>query len=133
MKINNSLIRSATVAALGGLLFGFDTAVISGVEGTLRILYMDSYTSMSGWFGSLGFWHGFTVASALIGTIIGSIIFGRPADIFGRKKMLFVLGGLYLISAIGSAMAFGWTFFMVMRFIGGLAVGGSSVVAISGR
>ncbi len=129
MKIKNTLIRSATVAALGGLLFGFDTAVISGVEGTLRVLYNDSYVSMTGWFGSLGFWHGFTVASALIGTIIGSIILGRPADIYGRKSMLFVLGGLYLVSAVGSALATSWTFFMIMRFIGGLAVGGSSVVA----
>jgi MFS transporter, SP family, xylose:H+ symportor len=129
MKIKGALIQSAAIAALGGLLFGFDTAVISGAEGTLRELYSDTYSSFSEFLGNESFWHGFTVATALIGTIIGALIFGKPADIFGRKKMLFVLGALYFISAIGSALAFDWWFFAVMRFLGGLGVGGSSVVA----
>jgi len=77
-----SLLRSALIAALGGLLFGFDTAVISGAEGTLRELYAARYASFSTILGSESFWHGFTVASALIGTIIGSMIFGKPADRF---------------------------------------------------
>lgn len=129
LKIKGVLLRSAVIAALGGFLFGFDTAVISGAEGTLSKLYEQNYEFLSQLFGSINFWHGFTVASALIGTIIGALVFGKPADIFGRRKMLFVLGALYFISAIGSALAFNWMFFVIMRFIGGLAVGGSSVVA----
>jgi sugar porter (SP) family MFS transporter len=128
-KIKGMLIRSAVIAALGGFLFGFDTAVISGAEGTLSEFFNQNYTSLSQIFGTVNFWHGFTVASALIGTILGALIFGKPADMFGRRKMLFVLGALYFISAIGSALAFNWIFFVIMRFIGGLAVGGSSVVA----
>jgi len=129
MKIKGALVRSALIAALGGLLFGFDTAVISGAEGALKIFFNDTYQSMTGFFGSTGFWHGFTVASALIGTIIGSLSFGKPADKYGRRKILFVLGALYFVSAIGSALAWNWSSFIISRFIGGLAVGGSSVVA----
>lgn len=129
MKIKGALLRSAAVAALGGLLFGFDTAVISGAEGTLRIIFSDTYTSLSALIGKPGSWHGFTVATALIGTIIGSILFGKPADKYGRRKILFILGACYLFSAIGSALAWGWGSFVFFRFVGGLAVGGSSVVA----
>jgi sugar porter (SP) family MFS transporter len=110
-------------------LFGFDTAVISGAEGTLKVLFAEAYISLSSILGTETFWHGFTVASALIGTIAGALAFGKPADAFGRKRMLYVLGILYFISALGSALAFNWSFFVIMRFIGGLAVGGSSVVA----
>lgn len=129
MKMKPALLRSALVAALGGLLFGFDTAVISGAEGSLRVLFAETYTSLSSFLGTESFWHGFTVASALIGTIAGALVFGKPADLFGRKRMLYILGILYLISALGSALAFNWFFFVIMRLIGGLAVGGSSVVA----
>ena len=129
MKIKGALIKSALVAALGGLLFGFDTAVISGAEGALKELYASRYLSLSELFGSPGFWHGFTVASALIGTIIGSFLFGKPVDKYGRRKILFVLGALYFISALGSALAWDWSSFVVFRFIGGLGVGGSSVIA----
>ena len=128
-KIKGSLFRSALIASLGGLLFGFDTAVISGAEATLSDIYLPVYKSLANHFGSLNFWHGFTVASALIGTIIGSIAFGRPADRYGRRSMLFLIGALYMISALGSAFAFDWWFFVVMRLIGGIAVGGSSVVS----
>ena len=102
MKIKGALLRSALIAALGGLLFGFDTAVISGAEGSLKELYLGSYISFSRIFGNTTFWHGFTVASALIGTIIGSMIFGKPADKYGRRKTLFIIGELYFISAIRS-------------------------------
>ena len=129
MKIKRALLRSAIIAALGGLLFGFDTAVISGAEGTLRLVFSDTYDLLSGFIGNPGSWHGFTVASALIGTIIGSILVGKPADKHGRRKILFVLGALYLISALGSALAWSWASFVIFRFIGGLAVGGSSVAA----
>ena len=129
MKIKGALVRSALIAALGGLLFGFDVAVISGAEGALKELYAEKYYVLSEFFGSDGFWHGFTVASALIGTIIGSLVFGKPADKYGRRKILFFLGALYFISAVGSAFAWSWFTFLSFRFIGGLAVGGSSVIA----
>ncbi len=122
-------MRSAIIASLGGLLFGFDTAVISGTEGTLKVIFSATYESLSGFFGNAGFWHGFTVASALIGTIIGSIVVGKPADRLGRRKVLIVLGALYFISAIGSALAWSWSSLVFFRLFGGLAVGGSSVVA----
>ena len=129
MKIKESLFRSALIASLGGLLFGFDTAVISGAEATLSDIYLPVYESLAKSFGNVSFWHGFTVASALIGTIIGALVFARPADRYGRRSILFLLGALYLISAMGSAFAFDWWFFIVMRLVGGLAVGGSSVVS----
>ena len=129
MKIKGALLRSAAIAALGGLLFGFDTAVISGAEGTLKLIFSDTYRSLSGFIGNPGSWHGFTVATALIGTIIGSLLVGRPADRRGRRTILFVLGAFYFISALGSALAWNWASFVIFRFIGGLAVGGSSVVA----
>ena len=132
MKVNGFLLKSALVASLGGLLFGFDTAVISGTEQALQRLYQGTYEDMAnifhvGFLGSTGFWHGFTTASALIGTILGAWLVFKPSDIFGRKKTLFVLGLLYFISAAGSAFAWNWYSFVIFRFIGGLAVGGSSV------
>ena len=117
-RLTASLIRSALVAALGGLLFGFDTAVISGTTDWLR-----------SHFGLSDFALGFTVASALIGTIIGSITVGRPADAWGRRGILFALAVLFLVSAIGCAGAWDWYSFMFFRFVGGLAVGGASVVS----
>lgn len=105
-------------AALGGFLFGFDTAVISGCEQTLQSL-----------FGSSVFEHGLTVSIALIGTVIGSIYGGIPADKYGRKASLFIVAVLYFVSAFGSAMAWDWYSFLAFRFIGGFGVGISSVVA----
>ena len=113
-----TLITSTVVAALGGLLFGFDTAVISGTT-----QWLDGVFNLS------SFWLGFTVASALIGTVIGAIIIGRPADRFGRRTILFFLAVFYFVSAIGSALAWSWYAFLFFRFIGGLAVGGASVVS----
>lgn len=112
------LFRSTIVAALGGLLFGFDTAVISGAEKSLIAI-----------FGLSNLWYGFTVASALIGTIVGSITVGRPSDVFGRKKTLMMMGVFYFVSAVGSALAWNWYWFLIFRFIGGIAVGGASVVS----
>jgi len=116
--LNRTLITSTVVAALGGLLFGFDTAVISGTTHWLERVYHLS-----------SFWLGFTVASALIGTIIGALAVGRPADLYGRRGVLIVLAVLYFLSAIGSALAWSWHAFLLFRFLGGLAVGGSSVVS----
>jgi len=128
------LLRSALVASLGGLLFGFDTAVISGAEQTLQTLYAGTYASLAAALGKLGvlgnpgFWHGCTTASALIGTILGAWMSGRPSDAFGRRRTLFLLATLYLVSAVGSAFAWNWLSFVTARFLGGVAVGGSSVV-----
>ena len=118
VKLNRYLFGSALVAALGGLLFGFDTAVISGTTDWLRNEFKLTDFSL-----------GFTVASALIGTIIGSITVGKPADIVGRREILFMLSVLFFISAIGCSLAWGWWSFMTFRFLGGLAVGGASVVS----
>ena len=118
VKSKPTLVLSAFVAALGGLLFGFDTAVISGTTHWLeRTFDLTNFTL------------GFTVASAILGTITGAVIVGRPADRFGRRNVLFVLALLYLFSAIGSAMAQHWIPFLIFRFMGGIGVGGSSVVA----
>lgn len=113
-----ALIGAVIVAALGGLLFGFDTAVISGTTDWLKKE-----------FGLNDFWLGFTVASALIGTIIGSIIVGKPSDKFGRRGVLFILAVFYFVSGIGCAFAWDWWSFMIFRFLGGIAVGGASVVS----
>ncbi len=118
MKLSGYLIRSTVVAALGGFLFGFDTAVISGTTGWLRQIFELSDLSL-----------GFTVASALIGTIVGALAIGRPSDILGRRKALFILAALYFISAVGCAFSRSWYSFMIFRFIGGLGVGGASVVS----
>jgi MFS transporter, SP family, xylose:H+ symportor len=118
MKINRYLLGSAVVAALGGLLFGFDTAVIAGAEKTLQNLFNLSDQM-----------HGFTGASALIGTIIGALIMAKPADVFGRRGILFVLALLYFVSAIGCALAWNWYAILFFRFVGGLGVGGASVIA----
>jgi len=128
------LLRSAIVAALGGLLFGFDTAVISGAEQTLQTLFAGTYDSLAaamghvGFMGKPGFWHGCTTASALIGTIIGALLASKPSDTLGRRRTLTILAILYFISAVGSGLAWDWWSFVIARFIGGLAVGGSSVV-----
>lgn len=111
------LFYSSLVAALGGLLFGFDTAVISGAEQDIKVV-----------FGLDGFWHGFTNSIALIGTIVGAVVSGRIGDYYGRRKSLIVLALFYFVSAIGSGMAGSWYFFLFSRFIGGLAVGVSSVI-----
>ena len=110
-------VRIALIAALGGFLFGFETAVISGAEKTIQQLW--SLTP---------FWQGFTVASSLIGTVLGSLIAGIPAQRFGRKKVLIAIALMYLVSAAGCALTSGWFLFVTFRFIGGVAVGASSVV-----
>ncbi len=117
MKKHQIVLWSVTVA-LGGFLFGFDTAVISGAEQEIqRVWTLDALQ------------HGLTVSIALIGTVIGALFGGIPSDRLGRKKTLFWIAVLYLISAIGSALAFDWTTFMIFRFLGGLGVGASSVAA----
>jgi len=117
MKPNSYLLKSTIVAALGGLLFGFDTAVIAGTTHALSDTFHLSPTAL-----------GVTVSSALWGTIIGSFFAGIPGDKFGRRDSLRIMAVLYLISALGCAFAWDWTSFVLFRFIGGLGIGGSSVL-----
>lgn len=117
MKINSFLLRCTLIAALGGFLFGFETAVISGAEKTIQQLW-----SLS------DFLLGFTVAASLIGTVIGSMIAGRPAQRYGRKKVLMAIALMYLVSAVGCSLTPTWILFIIFRMIGGIAVGASSVV-----
>ena len=117
MKLNSTLLKSTVVAALGGLLFGFDTAVIAGATQSLKTLYQLS---------PLG--EGFTVASALVGTVIGSMLAGIPGDRYGRRDSLRMMAVLYVISALGCAFAWNWVALVAFRFVGGLAIGGSSVL-----
>jgi sugar porter (SP) family MFS transporter len=105
-------------AALGGFLFGFDTAVISGAEREIQEVWKLNDLA-----------HGLAIAMALYGTVIGALFGGIPADKFGRKKSLLWIGALYLVSAVGSGLAGDPYTFMIFRFIGGLGVGASSVVA----
>lgn len=106
------------ILALGGFLFGFDTAVISGVEKKIQSLFNLS-----------PFWHGFTIASALLGTVAGALFAGAPTDRYGRKPVLFSIAFLFFIAAVGSAIATNVASFIIFRFLGGIAVGASSVVA----
>jgi MFS transporter, SP family, xylose:H+ symportor len=112
------LALSALVAALGSFLFGFDTAVISGTTGALRSVFHLSD-------GMLGF----TVSSALLGTMVGALGMARPAERWGRRPMLALLAVLFLVSAAGSAFAWNWYALIFFRFLGGIAVGGASVVS----
>ncbi|MFS4466707.1 sugar porter family MFS transporter [Maribacter sp. 2210JD10-5] len=111
-----TLISFAT--ALGGFLFGFDTAVISGAN-----LYIQPYFELNEWA------FGFTVSSMLIGCALGGIFFGAPSDRYGRKPMLIITAILFLISAVGSALATSLSSFIIFRLIGGLGVGGASMLS----
>ncbi len=117
MKLKRTLLKSTIVAALGGLLFGFDTAVISGTTGGLTQTY-----------GLTPFLLGETVFSALFGTVLGAMLAGIPGERFGRRDSLRVMAILYLISGLGCALAWNWYALVIFRFIGGLGVGGSSVL-----
>lgn len=105
-------------AALGGFLFGFDTAVISGCEQELQSVFSSSV-----------FEHGLTVSIALIGTVLGAFFGGYPSEKYGRKITLLFIALLYVVSALGSALAWNWDSFLVFRLLGGIGVGISSVAA----
>jgi MFS transporter, SP family, arabinose:H+ symporter len=116
-RVNLLLAKSTIVAALGGLLFGFDTAVIAGATSALTSAYHLTPASL-----------GLTVAIALWGTILGAMLAGFPGDRYGRRDSLRALALLFFASALGCAFAWNWFAFVSFRFIAGLAIGGSSVL-----
>ena len=116
--MNKHLLFWSITVGLGGMLFGMDMTVISGVEKTIKDLWhLDDWT------------HGFAMATALYGTVIGAAFGGIPADKYGRKNTLLWIGLSFLFSSIGAALANDVNTFMVFRFLGGLGIGASSVVA----
>jgi SP family arabinose:H+ symporter-like MFS transporter len=117
IRLNALLIRSIVVGALGGLLFGFDTAVIAGTTQQLSQVFNLTPKEL-----------GFTVSIALLGTIIGAMFSGILGDRLGGRESLRILAGFYVISALGCALAWSWPSLLIFRFIGGLGIGGSSVL-----
>ncbi len=117
LKGNGYPLRISLIAAIGGFLFGFEVSVISGAEKTIQQLWSLNAN-----------WLGFTVASSLIGTVLGSLVVGTPVQTLGRKKVLIGIAIMYLLSAIGCALSHVWLLFVAFRFLGGIAVGASSVV-----
>lgn len=116
--VNRRIVFWAITSALAGFLFGFDTVVISGAEQKIQAL----------WGLSSGV-HGLAIASALYGTVLGSLFGGWPADRFGRRKTLLCIGVLYIVSALGCALANGIAIFIAARVIGGIGIGISTVAA----
>ena len=117
LKLNAYLVKSTVVAALGGLLLGFDTAVIAGATRDLSRIYDLSPAML-----------GVTVSSALWGTILGAAFSGIPGDRWGRRDSLRAMAVLYFVSALGCAFAGNWSFLVFFRFVAGIAIGGSSVL-----
>jgi len=117
MNRNNVFLWSLVIA-LGGFIFGFDTAVISGAE-----------QSIQKYWGLTTVQHGLTVSIALIGTIIGALSGAIPSDRLGRRTTLYIIALLYLVSSLGTALATDWYVFLLFRLLGGIGVGASSVTA----
>lgn len=117
MAINRVLAKSALVGALGGLLFGFDTAVIAGSTHSLTNTFSLSPASL-----------GVTVSIALWGTLVGALTTGELGARIGGRNALRLTAAMYLISALGCMVAWSWPALLVFRFIGGLGIGGSSVL-----
>ncbi len=115
---NSKLLLWSLTVALCGFLFGLDTAVISGAEQTIQHLWSLSDRM-----------HGLAISMALYGTVIGAMSGGLFADRLGRKKSLFLVGALFFVSSVGSALSQDVYVFMVFRVLGGLCIGASSVVA----
>jgi sugar porter (SP) family MFS transporter len=107
----------AIIIALGGFLFGYDIAMMSGTTSQLETTFNLNST-----------WLGFTVAIAILGTIIGTLIISKPAEKYGRRKSLIVLSGLFAVSTLGSASAFNWEMLLFFRFLTGIILGCITVV-----
>ncbi len=116
----NKNLGVIVTASLAGLLFGFDTVVISGVTDSVSKVFQIAPGS---------FWYGFAVASALLGTLTGALVAGAPGDRYGSRDTLKIVGFMYVASALGCAFCWNLESFYVFRFIGGLAIGASSVLA----
>jgi SP family arabinose:H+ symporter-like MFS transporter len=116
-SLNKYLLKATIVGALGGLLFGFDTAVIAGTTDQLSQVFHLTPVTL-----------GLTVSIGLAGTILGAMTSGVLGQKIGGREALRVMAFLYLISAIGCAFAWNWDALMVARFVGGLGIGGSSVL-----
>jgi sugar porter (SP) family MFS transporter len=115
--MNKILIQCTIASALGGLLFGYDTVIINGAMLDL-VRYFNLTPAIQGW----------TVSSALVGCILGTILIGKPGDIFGAQRLLQLLAVLFFISSAGCGLAPTIDIFIIFRFIGGLAIGGASVL-----
>jgi SP family arabinose:H+ symporter-like MFS transporter len=116
--VTKTLAFSTAVAALGGLLFGFDTAVIAGTTHALTLYFHLTATTL-----------GVTVSCALWGTVFGGLFASIPGERYGGRESLRITGVLYVISSLGCAVAHNWSAFLIFRFIGGIAIGGCSVFA----
>ena len=117
MAFTRVVLRSAATGALGGLLFGFDTAVIAGATHALS-----DHFSLSAW--QLGF----TVSIALWGTVVGALSAGKIGQRLGSRATLQIMAVLYVLSAVGCALAWTWPAFLAARLLGGVGIGGSSVL-----
>jgi MFS transporter, SP family, arabinose:H+ symporter len=117
MKMTRYLVKSTIVGALGGLLFGFDTAVIAGTTQQLTTVFHLTSSSL-----------GVTVFSGLVGTVIGALTAGVLGQRIGGREALRIMALLYTISALGCALSWDWSSLLVFRLIGGLGIGGSSVL-----
>ena len=117
MRPNFNLMKATLAGALGGLLFGFDTVVISGAIDALVKLY-----------GLSPYGKGWTVAIALIGTVVGALGAGQVGQRLGSRETLRITAVLYVVSAVGGALAWNWPILMFFRFLGGLGIGASSVL-----
>jgi sugar porter (SP) family MFS transporter len=115
--MNKVLIKCTFASALGGLLFGYDTVIINGAMLDL-VKHFELSSAIQGW----------TVSSALIGCLLGSIIIGRPGDIYGAKRLLQILAIMFFASSVGCGLASSISVFILFRFVGGLAIGGASVL-----
>src|ERR1700744_1274964 len=116
--IQRKVIVWSVIMALGGFLFGFDTAVISGAEQAIQ-----KYWNLS------DLQHGFTISIAVMGMVTGEFIGPIPADALGRKNSLIIIACIFLFASLGTAFATNWYLFVTLRFIGGLGGGASSVIA----
>ena len=115
--MNKTLIKCTFAAALGGLLFGYDTVIINGAMLDL-VKYFQLTPVIQGWM----------VSSALVGCIIGTIFIGKPGDIYGAQRLLQLLSIMFFASSVGCGLATNISMFILFRFIGGLAIGGASVI-----
>src|ERR1039458_1888111 len=117
MQLNSNLFRATLSGALAGLLFGFDTVVISGVIGALGRLYGLDRREVR-----------LAVAIGVVGTVIGALGAGQVGQRLGSRETLRITALLYVVSALGCGLAWSWPAFMAFRFVGGLGIGASSVL-----